>query len=323
MSGKITKRRPRGPRRPRTKTIDGVTLHRCHGNNEHYVLRELMSKNKNKIDGLDTICLDCQGVANRANPSREVYRHMCSHSKDKGRAPPEMTMDAFVVRRAAELTYDIGWHMFEMTLEPGHWNTSSPDRYDDDIGYTNTNFRFRPAFLNTPHAFTDDEMRNLPLLAQVAVLDDIEDIIAKAKTRPWIKRPDGTTRQVKGVFASIAGSIQRRTKGHAKDPNRLGDTTPRKSKDIMDGMHVIARRQKYRCHYTGIPLIFATKSGPMKVSLERLNPRYTYGTPGNDVLCCVGLQSGQTGQRNPRMTDGQRQEAVDKARIPEGLFKYN
>ena len=197
MSGKITKRRPRGQR---TKTIDVITLHRCHGNNEHYVLRELMVKDKNKTDGLATICLDCAGVANRTNPSREVYRGMCTRSKDKGRAPPEMSMDAFVERRAAELIYDIGWYVFEMTLEPGQWNTSSPDRYDDSIGYTNDNFRFRPIFLNTKYAFSDAEMRNLPLLAQVAVRDDIEDIITKAKTTSQIKQPDGITRRVKGVL---------------------------------------------------------------------------------------------------------------------------
>jgi hypothetical protein len=275
----------------------------------------MMVKNVNKKDGLNTICLDCMSSHDKTRSSEGVYRSMIKSSKKRGHAPPSFTKETFCQLRKENLMYRAGWLTVQMTLEPGYWNTSSPDRFDDSKGYNDGNFRFRPLFLNTRYAFTDDEIKQFPALFKEPYTPD-NDILDRCA-----KYSNGR----EGVLYISAGSAIRRDRINAG--KRIGKTETRRKPDIAAAYLKMAQRQEYRCNLSGLPMLFETNSGARQVSVDRIDPCKTYGNVDtqdeldNVQLICLGFQMAD-GAAKGRFTDEERQDKCEPKKIPANLFSY-
>jgi hypothetical protein len=275
----------------------------------------MMVKDVSKKDGLNTICLDCMIARDKTNPSELVYRNMLLSSKRRGHDEPSFTKDTFCRLRQENLVYRAGWLTVQMTLEPGCWNTSSPDRFDDSKGYNDGNFRFRPLFLNTPKAFTDDEIKQFPALYKESYTPD-NDILERCA-----KYSNGR----EGVLYISAGSAIRRDR--IKAGKRIGKTETRRKPDIAAAYLKMAQRQVYRCNLSGLPMLFEPNSGARQVSVDRIDPCKTYGhvddqgETDNVQLICLGFQM-TNGAAKGRFTDEERQEKCEPKKTPVNLFSY-
>ena len=188
---------------------------------------------------------------------------------------------------------------FPCILTNGNFNTISPDRIDDNVGYNDINIEWRPRFLNALNRLSTQNIREIIEIRELVQDDQI--LINNSKIcsyiDPYIKH---------NFFHKLASSA----KGRKDD---------RKSFDF-DSIEECAKfliatfiEQGGRSAYTNAPIIPKKHGGPFMVSIERRDPSKSYCRE-NIILIESGLNYSPPGQfLNENLTEQQQTDAVNAA----------
>lgn len=160
---------------------------------------------------------------------------------------------------------------FPMTLDNGRYCSLSMDRLDNERGYSWDNVVARPWCLNSPYAFSREQLAN----SRAKLLDTSVE-----PRQHWAKH--------------LSKAFKHFDQNQVKVKNPELDLTT-----FRWFLRELFVRQGGRCAYTGFPMFVDRQDvddvdRPYIVSVERLNPRLPYSTH-NVALICRGVQFGVHG----------------------------
>ena len=193
----------------------------------------------------------------------------------------------------------LGKLIFPLQLTNGYYNTSSFDRINDDLGYSNDNIEIRPHFLNTPFKLTTQNIKDIIKIRELK--QDLQELINIVN---YINTYNKSTH----FFYKLAMLAKVRSKKRNMNFN---------FETITDCAHMLIRKyinQGGRCVYSNIP-IYPENNHLYKMSPERLNPNKSYSEE-NTVLIVAGLNGSPAGQwKNKLLTSGEREIALEAGKF--------
>jgi hypothetical protein len=286
------------------------------GSNKHTVDYEEICKNG---EGVHTICKSCMCVVNakkglpRAKTPLQqcetLYSSMKGSSTKRGHDPPEFKCAKELLAHfrqiaggdednseSSTLNIKIGEaHSFKVELTNGLFDTISPERKDENIGYTKENTTLLPVFLN---AGCGAQFSGATL-----------DVVADLACEPWeeqevrmilasIKNPNGT-HDTKSCMRRYIQMIVDHCRSSTKKRKRKRQAMPDSTLKIADIVEMIVAAGG-RCALTGTKLVFLsstphTNEKWRQCSVDRVEDVAGGYTRDNVRLVCSGMNYANTG----------------------------
>lgn len=233
-----------------------------------------------------------------------VMQHTTIKRNKKGRqhGEPWWTRETLLELMKKTDFFVVNEHIkFPLYHTNGHSCTTTVDRIDDDVGYTEFNVELRPHFLNTAHHFTKADLANLTREALNPIPSEqwvqIESMLMYDRNISLRKGP------LKAMYQRARNALFRKrwfvNEGQSKLTNEM----------LLFLLELFVD-QGGRCAYSGVPMLVAGQTCARSVSVERLDSTRPY-VDGNVVLICLALNARPAGRySHPSLTEEQRQEEL-------------
>ena len=202
---------------------------------------------------------------------------------------------------------------FPLKLTNGWYNTCSPDRIDDNIGYSIDNIEFRPSFLNNSYKISTQMIREIVIMREVFTEENMQYLSCISKEMSLYNDKFGKVHENSPkiqLFYTISKTAKKDVENKEKSRNLQFDFYS--IKECAVHLMKLFIKQGGRCSYSGCPL-YLEVSHPYKISPERIDPSKSY-SKDNITLITIGLNAAPPGQwRNTKLSDEQIKIALDAA----------